>query len=183
MSRCSGRGDCLRQLGEHSYVPMFDCPFKCKPVPCPNSLLCGAIGPQCMYIYGRCTNCDIAFGYPNLTFVDSAECPVCLETKQAVRFPSCGHPVCVQCFRRMWYGPPRVGEPPFPYPELEDAYDDGDDEWLDQQSDEIRKGIEDWNNAWNAWDDAWDDARRAEPFLRKCPVCRHEHTPIWKKAG
>ena len=36
-------------------------------------------------------------------FDADAECPICYEpmrTRAAVIFPACGHPVCMECFRR-----------------------------------------------------------------------------------
>lgn len=182
MSTCSGRGECLQQadFNQHIWVPSFDCSFHCKPIPCPNFILCGRSFPQ-VYLdcwSGRCLECDMTFGYPNLTFIDHADCPICLETQQSVAFPGCGHPVCVQCFRRMFDGPARVGEPPFPYPLLEDIYYDNQ-EWFHENDPELCA----WNDAWNAWDDACGDAYAAEEHNRKCPLCRHEHIPVWKKTG
>jgi hypothetical protein len=177
---CDGNGHCLEQVDENEYKIDENCPFKCRPVPCPNVILCGNLNPQCQLNChgGRCVNCDILFG-DNLTFVDAVDCPVCFETKQGMEYPVCKHHICVDCFRRLSYGPPKPADPPFPFPELEDAYDD-DPYWIDTQPDEVRVVVKAWNVVCNDLDNAHQAACASEKHLHRCPICRHEHVPPWR---
>lgn len=132
-----------------------------------------------------CTNCDMMFGswsYKNssgenirkngkgiLNFRDDEDCVICLETKRCVSQPNCDHFLCIDCFKRCYYGDDMSDlEPPFPYPEIEDEYyEDTDNErWNEYPLIEI------YQNAWNAWDDYKQMKYESEEHLRNCPICR-----------
>ena len=125
-----------------------------------------------------CTPCDETYSdwkngnYGNgiLIFQDNIECPICLENKRCVKFPNCSHYVCVDDFKRVFYGDENLkNEPKFPYPELEDDYflkNQGHSYY--ENDPEIIKYHQDWNN----WDDLRDQKYSNEENLRKCPICR-----------
>ena len=106
-------------------------------IKCKNYLLCRALLPKwwfdCKENY-LCTNCHILFGtWGNanagntgkgvLEIRENIECPVCCETTQGISQPKCDHFVCIDCFKRCYYGE-EIEQPPFPYPEIEEEYDD-----------------------------------------------------------
>lgn len=41
--------------------------------------------------------------------------------KRSVSQPNCEHTLCINCFKRCYYG---ENEPTFPYPDIEDEYYD-----------------------------------------------------------
>jgi len=104
---------------------------------------------------------------------DNVECPVCLEVKRSISQPNCEHTVCIDCFKRCYYGDDsREGEPPFPYPDIEDEYyDDGGDEENPKWKNDYPL-IKIYNEEWNKWDDENNDKYANEENLRKCPICR-----------
>lgn len=61
-------GECLRQTG-YGYYNDNGC--NCTVVPCPNHFLCGNSHPKWFLGChgGRCLNCNMHFGSPNLTLV------------------------------------------------------------------------------------------------------------------
>ena len=124
-----------------------------------------------------CSNCYWMF-HEVLTFGTSVDCPVCLEvTGPSVKYQSCNHFVCTNCFKRMMYGVEDLeNEPKFPYSsEIEEEYEncenDNDPRW------ELDPNIIRWNEEWNAWD----DARRPPENLKNCPVCRGENPTFLQK--
>lgn len=139
---------------------------------CKNYKLCQKILPEWWSQYKSqtiCTSCDILFGTWGtqtgkgvLEFIDVFECPICFETSEAVSYPNCSHFVCMDCFKRSWYG---KSFPPFPIP---DIYDD----YLQDPS----------NTKWDAylvitkWKDTINEIRenkyQEQNYLRKCPICR-----------
>ena len=139
---------------------------------CKNYELCEAVLPkwwfECKGNY-LCMNCDIMrFGILDVS--DNVECPVCLEVKRSISQPNCEHTLCIDCFKRCYYGDEsREGEPPFPYPDIEDEYYD------DQENPKWENDyplIKIYNEEWNKWDDKRDQKRANEKYLAKCPLCR-----------
>ena len=139
---------------------------------CKNYELCEAVLPkwwfECKGNY-LCMNCDIMrFGILDLS--DNVECPVCLEVKRSISQPNCEHTLCIDCFKRCYYGDEsREGEPHFPYPDIEDEYYD------DQENPKWENDyplIKIYNEEWNKWDDKRDQKRENEEYLAKCPLCR-----------
>jgi hypothetical protein len=178
MSRtCSGSGVCLSQNCDPSipsaYVKYSDttCEHNCEPVKCPNFAVCREICPKWVLSChgGRCLHCNMFFG-KNLTFKDDPEeCPVCMEVAPCVVQPNCSHSTCIACFRRCRFdGPPREAQPPFPYPDREDEYDDLDcpDELYNDPL------VIAWNDELNRQDDERSLRYEAEKSLRACPLCR-----------
>ena len=51
-----------------------------------------------------------------LEISDNLECPICLEINRGVSQPNCEHTVCIECFKRCYYGD-KSGYPVFPYSE------------------------------------------------------------------
>lgn len=96
-------GECLRQTG-YGYYNDNGC--NCTVVPCPNHFLCGNSHPKWFLGChgGRCLNCNMHFGSPNLTLVPTpSECLVCTEISIHVQIPGCSHKLCIDCFHRIYY--------------------------------------------------------------------------------
>jgi hypothetical protein len=107
-------------------------------------------------------------GKGTLDFVDEIECPVCFENKEGVSHPNCDHFICIDCFKRCYYGD-ETGEPEFPYPELEDEYyDDRQNPKWETEYPLIRIYEEEWDN----WENAKHEKYSRERNLRMCPLCR-----------
>lgn len=176
---CTGVGDCLEQNCDRSidsvYVKYRDviCHHDCQPVKCPNFAVCGEICPQWYFNCHRgwCWSCKDMFG-KTLTFLEEpAECPICTEVGSCVVQPNCTHSVCITCFKRMRIeGPPRTGEPQFPYPDREDEYfDTGNEPSNPLYHDPL---VQQYNRDWERWDNEWNYRHGMEENLRKCPLCR-----------
>lgn len=179
---CNGNGECLTQTtDENTYEksPDYTCTHNCKPLPCCNNIVCGSQLPPWFHGLKKvgiciCVHCDMFFG-KMLGVVESADCPVCLETKQSVTMPNCTHSMCVDCFKRCWYGAPDGPEPQFPYP------DDIQTEWDNIGRDAHRERImflkrypliSKWDRDWNTWEDKREEKYENEQNLRTCPYCR-----------
>jgi hypothetical protein len=174
---CTGNGSCLTQTTDcntYGKDPDFTCTHDCQPVKCPNFAVCGDIAPQ-WYLRchgGRCVQCKTRFG-KDLTFPqEDLDCPICFETKPCVVQPNCTHVVCIKCFKRMRVdGPPRTGQPQFPYPDREDEYFDH----LPLQprhpldSDPL---VVKYHRDYERWEEERGRQWVAEEHLRKCPMCR-----------
>lgn len=177
MHTCSGFGECLQQSLEIgiAYTKNTDilCEHNCQPLKCPNFAVCGDESQKWVYGChgGRCIHCNMNFR-KNLTINDTPEeCPICTEVSQCVVLPNCTHRLCITCFRRCYVnGPPRVGEPPFPYPEKEDEYFETGNEHTNQLYHDPL--VMKWNDDWEKWDDEWNSKYRNESNLRTCPICR-----------
>lgn len=178
---CTGNGDCLEQNCDPSinsvYVKYRDmtCEHNCEPVKCPNFAVCGEALPRWVLGChgGRCWRCNDRFG-KNLTFPDEpVECPVCMEVKLSVIQPNCTHMMCLDCFKRMQIdGPPRTGQPAFPYPDREDEYFDYFDISGGQHPLYYDPLVLKFNADCERWEEEWCEKWRAEENLRKCPLCR-----------
>jgi hypothetical protein len=60
-----------------------------------------------------------------LEMSNNLECHICLEIKECISQPRCNHSLCISCFKRCYYGDENIeGKPIFPYPDIEDEYDD-----------------------------------------------------------
>jgi hypothetical protein len=175
MCDCNGDGFCLRQGDGPNGYELNDCPHKCVPEECPNFKVCGSINPKAILQChkGTCMNCAAMFGKPpsyrgKLTFYDSVECPVCLDTKPGVKQPNCDHMICIDCFTRCRYGE-IIQQPVFPYSrDIEDEYDNAQDDpkWLNDVL------IKKYKDEWLLYETAVDDNYRKEQGLRVCGLCR-----------
>lgn len=174
---CNGDGSCLTQTTDcntYGKNQDFTCVHNCQPAECPNFAVCGDKSPKWYYRChdGRCWSCNLTFG-KNLTFPEEPrECPICFDTAQSIIQPNCTHSVCVECFKRTRVtGPPRTGEPQFPYPDREDEYFDHDpNEGLHPlETDPL---VQQYHADWKRWDSEWNHRYSEEENLRKCPVCR-----------
>lgn len=154
-------------------------------IKCKNYELCQCILPtwwfDCKGNY-LCTNCHMLFGtwgtkdkqYNTgkgvLEIVDNVECPVCLENRRSITQPNCQHTICIECFKRSYYGDDDTkNEPKFPYPDIEDEYheDQFNEKWeIDYPLIKI------YNQDHNKWNDEKDEKYHMEEYLRKCPLCR-----------
>lgn len=153
-------------------------------IKCKNYIICESILPkwwfECKGTY-LCSNCDMMFGTWSsgehihigkgiLKISDNSECPICLEIKQCISYPRCDHSVCINCFRRCFFGDDTCeGEPIFPYPDIEDEYYD------DQENpkwDNDYPLIKIYNEEWNIWDGKREEKYAKEDHLRTCPLCR-----------
>lgn len=161
-------------------------------IKCKNYEICEEVLPSWWYEckgHYICTNCDMMFGtwtgknhitgelvYKTgkgiLPIVDDTECPVCLERKRSVTQPNCEHTVCIECFKRSYYGD-WSGAPEFPYSkEVEDLYN-----MADENADHVRWKIdypliEAWDLEYDKWYDHCIEKNNNESYLQKCPICR-----------
>ena len=157
-------------------------------IKCKNYELCEAILPkwwfECKGNY-LCTNCHMMFGTWGsgekdhtgkgiLDISDNVECPVCLEVKRSISQPNCEHTLCIECFKRCYYGDDDTeNEPKFPYPDIEDEYYDTqlDPKWENDYN-LLYPLIKIHHAEWNKWDNKKDQKYENEEYLQKCPLCR-----------
>lgn len=153
-------------------------------IKCKNYELCETILPKwwfdCKNNY-LCNNCDCMFGnwksgeYINvgkgiLEIINNLECPICLEIKKNISQPRCDHTLCIDCFKRCYFGNEITeGEPIFPYLDIEDEYYD---DQYNEKWDNDYPLIKSYNEEWNKWDDDRIQKYENEIYLRKCPLCR-----------
>ncbi len=138
-------------------------------IPCINALVCNGKFPKEWVDYNACTlctDCECRFGR-TLNVTSKEECPICLDERLGVQLPKCEHSICIPCFRRCYYGE-EGGEPPFPYPELEEEY---------KQTSHHKKWsnyilIQIYQEEYKAWNDHSVDKYMSEGHLRRCPLCR-----------
>jgi hypothetical protein len=174
---CTGNGSCLTQTTDYNTYgkdPRFTCIHDCQPVKCPNFTVCGYIAQQ-WYLDchgGWCWKCKSQFG-KNLTFPEEdQECPICFDTKPCVVQPNCTHVACIECFKRMRIeGPPRTGEPQFPYPDQEDAYYETGP-FDPPHPLETDPRVQGYHIAHERWEEEHSLRWQGEENLRKCPLCR-----------
>uniref|UniRef100_A0A6C0AE39 Uncharacterized protein n=1 Tax=viral metagenome TaxID=1070528 RepID=A0A6C0AE39_9ZZZZ len=89
-----------------------------KGIKCKNYILCDTVLPDwwfdCKVCY-LCTHCHMSFGSwksgetekkgkGELAQHENVECIICLENKLCVEQPCCDHKICVNCFKRCYYG-------------------------------------------------------------------------------
>jgi len=141
-------------------------------IKCNNYELCKVVLPNWWFdCKGKyiCTICDTKFG-KILEMRDSAECSSCLEEKRSIVQPKCIHSLCIECFKRSWFGDEsREEEPVFPYPHIEDEYEVNQEnpKWYNEYP-----LIRTWNIEWNKWNDKKEEQYANEENLRRCHVCR-----------
>jgi hypothetical protein len=155
-------------------------------IKCKNYILCETVLPKDwvdMKGCYLCTGCDILFGtwgdpengWGNngkgvLDVIENLDCMICLETKTGVSLPKCTHYICIDCFKRCYYGEPY---PPFPYPEIQEEYYD------DTEQNDIP------NPKWATdyplivvYEEEWEicenknSSRTLDDHLSRCPLCR-----------
>ena len=162
----------------------YDCYYPDGGIKCKNYELCESVLPHwwwdCKESY-LCTMCDMQFGAWStkkefehsgkgvLEFINNYECAICMETKRCVSQPKCNHYICINCFKRCYYGDiDESGTPEFPYPEIEEEYENDEDnpKWSEYPLIAI------YNEEWNAWDDNRVEKYEREQYLRCCPLCR-----------
>jgi hypothetical protein len=172
---CDGNGECLMQpdFGEYREDcknPDVSCAHNCVPKKCPNLAVCGSIVPEWLLLCkrGKCVQCDMSFGKVLTFSTEDEECPICLDTKPSVQLLNCGHMVCVDCFKRCWNGPVEPPQPPFPYPELEDEFDE------DPMSHPLNfdPRVIRWYRDMDAWEERRSAEYEREKSNRQCPLCR-----------
>ena len=150
-------------------------------IKCKNYELCEAVSPkwwfECKGNY-LCTNCHMLFGTWGkshtgkgvLEISDNLDCPICLENKRSIEQPNCEHTLCIDCFKRCYYGDDdSENEPNFPYPDIEEEY------YEDKFNPKWEKDyplIKIHNEEWNKWDDKKNEKYENEENLRNCPICR-----------
>jgi hypothetical protein len=178
MKHCDGSGECLTQVdncNQYELNPEYSCEYRCKPIPCDNTIICNSILPPWFLGLKRvgvclCMSCESTF-HKKLTIVENTECPICMDIKTGVTLLNCSHSICVDCFKRCMYGED-ISPVPFPYPiEVEDEYYDNggqdDPEFIkkyplvkkyerDCKKQDIKKSIK----------------YQQEENLRMCPYCR-----------
>lgn len=165
-------------------------------LPCPNYELCQNVCPQWIFDIknGTCLTCDI-FGWKKLIFINNNDdCIVCYENNcKKIMFPTnCGHSVCINCFKKLFYGkneheyelsPTSYGCPPCPNNCFKPIK--GIQEWCDE-CDEL---FENWcinsKNEYNKWyydNNILIDNEISENYIdNRCPICRSTHIAYWIK--
>jgi len=148
-------------------------------IKCKNYIVCDGIkakwwfNKKGQYI---CLGCDMDFGTWGdqvgkgvLETMENIECPICFEIKNGISQPRCDHFVCVDCFRRCYYGEERKNEPEFPYSEdIEEKYYEDPDNFNIEDFPLINL----YNELHNKWDDEYEQKYDNERSLRCCPICR-----------
>ena len=176
MQQCDGSGVCLTQTSDintYEKYPDFVCNHECKPMPCPNVIVCESWLPKWLIGLkqnGLCLDCNSKFG-KKLDVVENTECPLCMEIDICVIQPKCTHPTCVACFKRCMYGRPDSDPPTFPYT------NDILDEYENDLEDDPKWGrdyplIKKWQDEYNKWDNEKEMKYHREQNLRICPICR-----------
>tara|TARA_X000000368_G_C22680692_1_gene558117 strand:- start:69 stop:584 length:516 start_codon:yes stop_codon:yes gene_type:complete len=141
-------------------------------IKCKNYELCESVLPkwwfECQGNY-LCIDCDMRV-HKVLNRSNNEECVICLEVKRCTDQPNCEHKICIQCFKRCYYGDDDTeNEPEFPYPDIEDEYEDDVE---NQKWENDYPLIKIWNAEWNKWNDEREMKYDQEEYLRKCPICR-----------
>ena len=149
-------------------------------IKCKNYIICENVLPkwwfECKESY-LCTDCHMNFGTwgkdhkgkGTLEIYDNIECPICLDEKLGISQPNCNHTLCINCFKRCYYGDEyKDTEPIFPYPEIEDEYyeDTSNPKWDNYPL------IKLYNKNCDIWEEYVEKKYEEEEHLRKCPVCR-----------
>jgi len=143
-------------------------------IKCKNYELCECVLPkwwfECKGCY-LCINCLISRNGQH-EISDNVDCPICFEKKRGLKYPNCNHKICVDCYKRCYYGDNnRENEPKFPYPsDIEDEYDS--DQYNVKWETEYPL-IKKWNDEWNEWDDNRQYKYHDENYLRICSLCRN----------
>lgn len=174
MRKCSGRGECWESNGDDYKFPDVICEHNCQRKDCANARVCGTVNvPEWVadLMHGCCTKCN--YSTPGQAFrkvleFSEDECPTCFETKTCVTLPNCTHKQCVDCFKRCRYGSTPLPQPEFPYPELEDEYEDDPfaPKWKNDTL--VQKYLQDLDK----WDMEESKKYQEEESLRVCPLCR-----------
>lgn len=147
-------------------------------IKCKNYELCCRILPDwwydCKGCY-LCIGCDVMFGpwcggKGILNIVDNHECPICLDNNiRSISFPKCNHMVCIDCFKKCWgFEVTMPPEPIFPYPELEEDYDEdpSNTKWDEYPA------ILNFKYRSDLWANQRDRQIDETEHLRRCPLCR-----------
>lgn len=100
---------------------------------------------------------------------ENVECIICLENKLCVEQALCDHKICVNCFKRCYYG--ELEYPKFPYPEMQEEFceDPENEKWLNYPL------IKEWDNLIDILSDIRDEKYKNEEYLRQCPICRSKN--------
>ena len=137
-------------------------------IKCFNYKYCSAVLPpwwwECRENY-LCTPCDMMHG--PIEEKNDTECPICLNTTGCVVL-RCQHPLCETCFKRCHF-PKQPPQPPFPYPEIEEDYDN------DMENPKWYRDyplIKNWQKEMDNWFDTQEEKYESEKYLRCCPLCR-----------
>jgi len=115
-----------------------------------------------------CMNCNRMFN-KSLKFIDTIECPVCYETTEGVIQVNCEHSICIECFKKCYYG--IYKETNFPYSsDIEKEYEEY------ESFDHIPKTfldkyprIEEYEKECNR---QYDEQEKMQKCNGKCPICR-----------
>lgn len=156
-------------------------------IKCKNYYICGAVLPEwwweCKSHY-ICTNCDEMFGKwmngkGELKKYDNVECPICLENGIGIELAFCDHKLCINCFKRCFYGDELVNEEPqFPYPENPDLIDLYSDFLNGKNNDSYPNWdveyplMKKYDEEYDKWLDKKQSKYENEENLHKCPLCR-----------
>jgi hypothetical protein len=95
---------------------------KVETLPCKNIIVCSNFITSNNNIYdGFCLDCHSLFGkwreklsYPLLETKENQYCAICKENQQCVKRPYCNHYICIDAFRKLYYGYNKI-KPFFPY--------------------------------------------------------------------
>jgi len=140
-------------------------------IKCKNYIICETVLPMWWYEckgHYECTSCCVMrFGV--LNSIENVECPICFEIKIGISQPNCEHTLCIECFKRCYYGEEIEG-PRFPYSdEIWNEYDEDQD---NEKWDIEYPLIKTWNQECNQIENNKILQYENESHLRLCPLCR-----------
>ena len=104
MNICLGNGMCLFLVNnEYIRSDTFTCHYDCKPIQCPNYIICDNSFPKFFsFLHGVCLYCDQNFSNWNgiLKTMDYLDCMICLKVDcTGIILQNCNHCLCVNCFK------------------------------------------------------------------------------------
>lgn len=97
VSKCKGDGECLMQKDDDTYYRGYPCESNCRPIRCPNYLICKKELPQWVLNChsGKCHSCNMN----KFTLTNERNfCGTCNQINIKVLL-SCGHYICKECIR------------------------------------------------------------------------------------
>ncbi len=161
----------------YQYTEEYGGGIKCK-----NFEVCSEILPKEWFEHNNsylCEICNLLFSGWNsekedadckgiLIFKQHIECPICIEVKKGIIMANCLHSICIDCFKRSYWGTD-IKKPHFPYPELEYEYytDKYNLKWNTEYP--LLKKYERFVKLFKI---EWTHNYVNEEHLRKCPICR-----------
>jgi hypothetical protein len=176
-------GKCLLQMSGDNHYRVIDCPEDCKPVKCPNYLLCGQACPH-WFLYchsNRCNYCNESFGC-DLTFIEKEqECCICFNSKPIFIRWGCIHELCIDCFRSNHGWIDSFLQGPTDGSRLK-VHNEEDKKLIERIFEEYdRQHPREILLDENGWEIDNSPEIEIPKWIGQCPLCRHREIPKWRK--